>query len=162
METEMNGKVHALVTCVTPNDGQLLEAVRLGQAMWADAPHYSEMKPDIAKMIHFAYNMRASEHSFFRVAVDNDNVIGFLIGSLSEYGFHTDLFAYDRLVYVTPDRRGGIAARTLVTEFERWAKQKGAARVLLGVTTGTRNKATERFYNKLGYETVGVLTMKEV
>jgi predicted GNAT superfamily acetyltransferase len=65
-------------------------------------------------------------------------------------------------VYVTPTRRGGIAARMLIDAFERWARDKGAARVLLGITTGVRTDATETFYNKLGYNTVGVLTIKEM
>lgn len=150
------------VTCAVPDDEQLLAAVRLGADMWSDSPVYSHMEQSVAKMIEFAYHARASEQDFFMVALRRGEVIGFLIGSLAAHGFHSDMFAYDRLVYVMPDRRGGIAARILVNAFERWANDNGAARVLLGITTGTHTQATERFYNKLGYSTVGVLTMKEL
>ena len=150
------------VTHVTPDDQQLLAAVTLGDAMWAESSVYGGMERDIAKMIEFAYTMRADANSFFEVAVYKGKVIGFLIGSLAAHGFHTDTFAYDRLVYVAPDMRGGMAARILITAFEQWARDKGAARVLLGITTGTRTDATETFYNKMGYRTVGALTMKEI
>lgn len=150
------------VTCVTPDDQQLLAAVRLGDAMWAESRVYGNMARSVDKMIEFAYYARASDHSFFRVAVHDDRVIGFMIGEVAPYGFHDTSFAYDRLLYVSPDRRGGAAARMLIAAFEQWAQDKGASRILLGITTGTHTDATERFYNKLGYNTVGVLTMKEI
>lgn len=150
------------VTCVSPDDEQLLAAVRLGAAMWSESAVYGHMDQSVAKMIEFAYHSRTDGNSFFNVALHRGEAIGFLIGSLAAHGFHDDTFAYDRMVYVTPTRRGGAAARMLVTAFEQWAISKGAARVLLGITTGTRTDATEAFYNKLGYNTVGVLTMKEL
>ena len=158
----MNMQSPTSVTCVVPDDEQLLAAVRMGAGMWSESLVYKHMEQDIAKMIEFAYTMRADDSSFFMVALRGTEAVGFLIGSLAAHGFHTDMFAYDRLVYVTPDRRGSTVARTLITAFEQWAKDKGAARVLLGVTTGTHTDATARFYNKLGYDTVGVLTMKEI
>lgn len=150
------------VTCVTPDDRQLLAAVRLGDAMWAESRVYGDMERSVDKMIEFAYHARASDHSFFHVATHEGTVIGFMIGEVAPYGFHDTSFAYDRLLYVSPDRRGGVAARMLINAFERWAQDKGASRILLGITTGTRTDATEAFYNKLGYNTVGVLTMKEI
>ena len=158
----MNVQRTTPVTCVIPDDEQLLEAVRLGADMWAESPVYRHMKQDVAKLIEFAYTMRADDNSFFMVALHHGEVIGFMLGSLAAHGFHTDLFAYDRFVYVSPTRRGSTAASTLITAFEQWAKDNGAARVLLGVTTGTHTDATEKLYNKLGYVTVGVLTMKEI
>lgn len=158
----MNVQRPTKVTCVIPDDQQLLAAVRLGEVMWAESSVYGHMAREVGKMIEFAYNARASRHSFFRVAVREDQVVGFFIGEVAPYGFHDSVFAYDRLLFVTPDRRGGVAARMLIDAFERWAKDKGAERILLGITTGTRTDATEKFYNKLGYDTVGVLTMKEM
>ena len=146
-----------------PDDRQLLDTVRLGAAMWHESSVYGHMEQDVDLMIEHAYNVRADqESSFLNVAVLDGETVGFFTGGLSPYGFHRQTFAYDRLFFVTPDKRGGRAARALITAFEVWARQRGAARILLGITTGTRTDATEKFYNKMGYNTVGVLTMKEL
>lgn len=145
-----------------PDDQQLLQAVTLGDQMWSESPVYGSMDRDIAKMIEFAYHARASDRSFFNVAVREDTVIGFMIGERAPYGFHDTEFAYDRLLYVAPDKRGTVAARTLIHAFEAWCKQHNVSRILLGVTTGVHAALTERLYNKLGYTTVGTVTMKEV
>jgi GNAT superfamily N-acetyltransferase len=145
-----------------PTDQQLLAAVRLGSAMWDDSAPYASLPRAVDKMIEFAYHMRADPLSFFGVAVDGaDTCHGFVIGSLADYGFADARFAYDRLLYVAPTMRGSVAARMLIGAFETWARDNGAQRVLLGVTTGVHTERTEQFYNKLGYATVGRLTMKE-
>jgi len=151
------------MTSVTPDDPQLLAGVRLANDFIAESPTYRHLAPlDIAKVIEFAYTCRANDNEFVNVAVCDGTVIGFFMGSITSYGFDTATFAYDRMLYVTPDRRGGAAARMLIDAFERWATDKGAIRILLGITTGLHTDATEKFYNKLGYNTVGKLTMKEI
>lgn len=146
-----------------PSDRLLLAAVRLGGDMWSESAVYASLPRSVDKMIEFAYHMRADPMSFFGVAVDDsDTCHGFMIGSLAEYGFSDACFAYDRLLYVAPTMRGSVAARMLITAFETWARGRGAQRVLLGVTTGVHTERTEQLYNKLGYDTVGRLTMKEI
>lgn len=158
----MNVQRTTRLIAVEPNDKQLLDAVRLGDAMWAESPVYNNMKRDIDRMIEFAYNSRANPLAFFNVAVRDDDVIGFMIAECAQYGFHDSWFAYDRLLYVDPTRRGGIAARTLIDALERWCKEHSVTRVMLGVTTGVHAAQTEKLYNRLGYTTVGAVTMKEV
>jgi len=151
------------VTVVTPTDKQLLEAVRLGEVFIRETPTYSRLAPlDVAKMIEFAYNCRASDAEFFRVAVRGEQVIGFFIGGVTSYGFDTASFAFDRMLYVSPNKRGTHTARMLIEAFEDWAHDMGASDIVLGITTGLHTNATERFFNKLGYRTVGKVTMKEI
>lgn len=146
-----------------PDDRLLLAAVRLGVDMWDQSAPYASLPRSVDKMIEFAYHMRADPFSFFGVAVDAaDTCHGYMIGSLADYGFSDATFAYDRLLYVAPTMRGSVAARMLITAFETWAREHGAQRVLLGITTGVHTERTEQFYNKLGYATVGRLTMKEI
>ena len=158
----MNIIVPPTIEVTEPDDEQLLDAVRLGEAMWSESPVYGGMKQDIAKMIEFAYNARASDHSFFNVVTVDNSCYGFMIGERAPYGFHDSEFAYDRLLYVTPTRRGSVAARMLIQAFEDWCKLHGVGRIMLGVTTGVHAAQTEKFYNKLGYQTIGTLTMKEI
>ena len=145
-----------------PTDDQLLQAVDLGSAMWDESDVYNGMERSVDKMIEFAYYSRANPSSFFNVAVRGDTCHGFMIGERAPYGFHESEFAFDRLLFVTPNMRGGVAARTLINAFETWCKMHKVSRILLGVTTGVHAAQTERLYNKLGYTTVGAVTMKEV
>lgn len=159
----VNGKVPQGVTIREATDQDIIEVVRLGHAFWDESPTYRGMEKDVATMIGFAYNARANPGSFFRVAVDTaGEVIGFMFAERAPYGFHDSQFAYDRLLYVTPDRRGGATARMLIEALEQWCKEHDVARILLGVTTGIHSERTVQLYNKLGYVTVGTLTMKEV
>ena len=123
---------------------------------------YRDMPQSIDKIVEFAYNARADPAYFCKVACSNDTCHGFLVASAAPLGFHDATFVYDRMVYVTPNKRGSIIARMLIESLEEWANEIGASRIMLGITTGVRTKATERFYNKLGYATVGTLTMKEM
>lgn len=151
------------IRVVEPDDKALLDGVRLALDMWSEASTYRSLPVSVDKVIEFAYTMRADPHSFVGVALDRDDMChGFLVGSLADYGFTDARYAYDRMVYVAQHRRGGIAARMLIEAFERWALDRGAVHVLLGITTGVHTERTEAFYNKLGYATIGRLTMKEI
>lgn len=151
------------IVTMSPDDEQLVEAVGLGEAMWTESPVYGHMEKDVDKMVEFAYRARADPATFFHVAVeDTGRCVGFLIGGLAQYGFHDSKYAFDRLVYVTPDARGAAVASVLIAAFEDWALGHGAARIILGITTGVHTEATERLYHRLGYQTVGRLTMKEM
>lgn len=153
----------SVIAIRVPDDDQLLAAVRLGEAMWDESPVYRLVSRDTDKMIEFAYIARADDRTFFQVAVNGDqHVCGFLVGSIAPYGFHDSVFAFDRLVYVEPDMRGTGVVNALIRAFEAWAWDHGAARIVLGTTTGVNTYATEHLYNKLGYETVGKLMMKEL
>lgn len=146
--------------CVPDND-LLVKGAVLGLDMAREAKTYAGMDFDLDTFVEFGYDMRADPFSFVNVAVCGDNVIGFFVGSIAHYGFHDSRFAYDRLLFVSPTVRGSVAARMLIRAFEKWATGMGASRILLGITTGVHTERTEKFYNKLGYDTVGVLTMKE-
>jgi GNAT superfamily N-acetyltransferase len=153
-----NGKLHLSV----PSDSQLLEGVRLGMVFWEEAPMLVGLKTDVDRMIAFAYNKRADPMSFVNVASCNGDIVGFCIGSLAPFEYCEGTYAFDRMLYVDPQKRGLLAARMLVQSFEKWAKDNGALRVLLGITTGVHVERTEKLFNKLGYATVGALTMKEI
>ncbi len=144
-----------------PSDTDLLAGVRLGMAMWHEAETYSHIAPDVDKMIEFAYTMRADPNSFCEVIMHRDTCHGFMVGSLTPLGFADGTFAYDRLLYVKSSLRGSAAARILINSFYAWAQSKGALHVILGVTSGVAIQRTEQFFNKLGFATVGALTIRE-
>jgi GNAT superfamily N-acetyltransferase len=95
------------------------------------------------------------------LAVDGDDVpFGFLGGIVSHHYFADMKYATNLVVYVSPEARGSRAAIKLIREFERVAKERGADEIMLGVTAGFHAPRIEKFYNALGYQTVGALTVK--
>ena len=52
--------------------------------------------------------------------------------------------------------------KQLIENIENWAKQNGATQTWLGQSVGKDIEKTKQFYERLGYQTVGVNTMKEL
>lgn len=94
------------------------------------------------------------------VAEHNDEIVGFLCGLISDHYFAAVKYATSMALYVAPAHRGSFAAPLLVRRFEREARARGAAEVMLAVTSGVHSAATTRFYDALGYGVLGAVTVK--
>jgi GNAT superfamily N-acetyltransferase len=127
-----------------------------------------------ARYGRYAFNAEKAERMILD-SIDNDDIavlvvehdsigapFGFLAGIVTEHYFADTIYATNIALYVSPNRRGSRAAYRLVREFERVARAKGASEIMLGVTSGVGARRTERFYNALGYSTVGALTVKYI
>jgi N-acetylglutamate synthase-like GNAT family acetyltransferase len=95
------------------------------------------------------------------VAEDKE-IVGFICGAFHQQFFTQQKFASDMALYVEPKYRGGSAAFRLVKAFENWAKEKGASHIWLGQSVGQNIDATTKFYERLGYDMVGVNTVKHL
>lgn len=146
----------------SPDNEELLLGVRLSLCMWQESPIYRQMEPDIDKLIEEAYIAREDPNRFVNVVMYDNTCCGFMMGAMAPIAFIDGWYAFERMLYVSPEKRGSVAASLLVGAFEQWARDRDALYILLGTTTGVRPERTERFYNKMGYNTVGVLTMKEL
>lgn len=95
------------------------------------------------------------------VSVDADNVAqGFLAGVITEHYFLQMRYATNIALYVAPTLRGSRCAARLIREFERVARALGANEVMLGATSGSHMSRTAAFYDALGYQLVGAVTVK--
>lgn len=96
------------------------------------------------------------------VAEHGDSIVGFMCGIVTEHYFADMIYATNLALYVAPAARGSRACLIMIRQFEREARRRGAAEVMLGVTSGVHPERTARLYNALGYETVGALTVKYI
>lgn len=87
---------------------------------------------------------------------------GFFVGQISESFFSKQKIAYDILLFVLPEKRGGSAAVKLIKAYEEWAQDNEAAYAQLGVTTGIDEHRTLCFYKRMGYNQFGTLVKKEL
>jgi GNAT superfamily N-acetyltransferase len=78
-----------------------------------------------------------------------------LLGYISEYYFGRDLIASDYLWYVTPEYRGSRAAVLLLRDFQKWAEERNASEVHMGLSTGVHAEKVGALLENLGYDLVG-------
>lgn len=92
---------------------------------------------------------------FAYVGTSGSVLNGVLLGSIDEHYFGTDLIASDTLWYVSPQSRGSRVGLQLLRTFEKWAKDRNAAEIYMGVSTGVNPDKTGGVLQKLGYDLVG-------
>ena len=86
--------------------------------------------------------------AFYRKS--NEQIIGGMMGCVTESFFGNDVIASDMGLYVYPEYRGGMASVRLVRAFEDWAKSKGVNEINIGQTTGIHMARTSQLYEKMG------------
>jgi GNAT superfamily N-acetyltransferase len=114
--------------------------------------------PEKSKII----NLYKSSNTIGFLAIENNEIIGFISGILSEYFFSNTKRASDLGFFVLPKFRGSSAAIKLVKSLESWAKEQGADDLYLGQTTAVEIDKTRQFYERLGYKTVGFNAVKHL
>jgi GNAT superfamily N-acetyltransferase len=90
------------------------------------------------------------------VAVQDDEVIGYLLARLDTYSFSSGVFVSQEVLYVRPDKRGTRAAVHLIKEFVQWGEIVGAREWLFGISNGFQPDRTARLFERLtGAQRVG-------
>lgn len=108
------------------------------------------------------YDLVNRSDVFCNLADHDGQIVGFMLGYVSEQFFGDDLVACDLAVFVLPEFRGKRISLRLIAAFEAWAKARGAIQVMLGQSTGVDIERTRSLYERLGYRTVGCNVKKEL
>tara|TARA_R110000744_G_scaffold348171_2_gene453711 strand:- start:170 stop:628 length:459 start_codon:yes stop_codon:yes gene_type:complete len=117
---------------------------------------YRRFDYDENKMGRLLYNYIINpKTSFSCVGTSKDTLNGVFLGSIGEHYFGTDLIASDTLWYVSPQSRGSRVGLQLLQAFENWAKERDAAEICVGVSSGLSADKTGTMLQKLGYDVVG-------
>ena len=134
-----------------PGESDLYKTIRL--AALSDAPYAFGSTYD--REITFSqekWDERAGDgsegkESICIIALDGDRVVG-IAGGIT----HPEEDHVKQLVsmWVAADHRGTDIAARLVAQVEVWAFDRGAERIVLGVTAG--NDRAARFYVRMGFE----------
>lgn len=100
--------------------------------------------------------------AYFRMAVRDGEVYGGFYGTISRMFFTDEMMARDVGWWVKQSRRGSWAAVRLLSDFEKWAKEHGAKKVMVGQSSAINIETTTRLYQHCGYRIIGVNTVKEL
>lgn len=94
-------------------------------------------------------------HCCFVAMSDDEQLIGVFIGCIEEYFFSRSLMAHSILIFVHPKWRGSPAALKFIHAFRKWAENRGALEICIGVASGVTIGRTDRFLRRLGFSVTG-------
>lgn len=98
---------------------------------------------------------RAGSHCFL-VAEDSDKKqVGGLIGCVERHFFSNQVVASLIHYDVLPQKRMSGAALRLLKAFRKWAENRGAVELSVGVNSGDSIQKHDRFLKRLGFTPVG-------
>ncbi|MCC6536113.1 MAG: GNAT family N-acetyltransferase [Bryobacterales bacterium] len=89
------------------------------------------------------------------VAETRGEVMGMLVACKTSYLFCAESVANDLVLYVAPQRRGGLAAAGLIRGFADWAARNGVREACLSTSLDAGNDRAERLIERLGFRRVG-------
>lgn len=128
----------------------------LGERMHAESPRFSRLTFSRARLHNTLRGLLDSPAGFLWVA-EQGVVIGGMAGIIGPHWASDDLVATDLALFIDEKQRGGMSTARLVTEYKRWAHQRGARIVQVGVTTGVQTEQTARLYERLGLARCGLI-----
>ena len=130
--------------------------VRLGVLMHEES-RYSRLRLDQEKLANLLASLIDGDHGCVLVAERDREVVGGIVGVLTEHWCSNDTVATDLALFLAPEARGGMLAARLVNGFVAWAKEQGAAMISMGISTGVSVEATGRLYEACGGRQYGTL-----
>lgn len=108
-----------------------------------------------------AANLRAAienprgTHCFFVAEDAAGKPVGCLIGCAERHFFSDQIVASVIQYNILPEKRMGGAGLKLLTAFKKWAENRGAYELAVGINSGTDLKQMDSFLRKLGFELTG-------
>lgn len=121
---------------------------------------FQEAKPN--KQMVWEMCQTSEDIGIVYLAENEGKLIGFIAGMKQRYFFSPRERVTDMGFYVLPEYRGTSAALRLISALEKWAKEKAVLDIYIGQTTSVDIEKTMKFYNHLGYKTVGFNTVKHL
>lgn len=99
---------------------------------------------------------------YFRLAVRDGKVFGGFYGHVRRTFFCDELLAHDMGWWVLEHSRGSAAAILLLADFERWAREQGARKVMVGQSTERNIERTTKLFEHCGFRMIGFNTVKDL
>ena len=136
-------------------DGDAL--VEMGRRMHGEGA-YSFLPYDAEKLRRLMLTIIKEPETYCGLVTEaGGSLVGMFGGYLTDYFFCEERLACDLLLFVEREHRGSSAALRMIRAFSRWAAERGAREVCLGVSTNINAERTGEFYERMGFARVGGL-----
>lgn len=113
----------------------------------------AQVSGNLRSLIEVGQNGKGT-HCFF-VAENAEGIIGGIIGCVEMHFFSNQLVASIIHYDVLPEKRMGGAGLRLLTAFRKWAENRGAFELSVGVNSGIDIDKMDRFLKRLGFGQTG-------
>ena len=133
------------------------QMLKLGKMMHSEF-HYSRFDYDENKVeFLMKFAVREDPHNMYiaLVAEEDYEIQGGIIAKVEPMYFGKDLMAADFALFLAPEHRGNLTAMSIIKEYVKMAKEKGAKYVILGSTTGHHTDRIARLFERMGGKLVG-------
>lgn len=131
--------------------------VQLGRSMRDESPRFAGFDYDDDTLEATLRQVVDSPNGLLLLAERDESLLGFMIAAVIPSWFGRDCMATDLALFIHPEFRGGTTAARLIDRYKRWAKDKKANPVLLGIMTGVNVEQTEKLCIRLGWRRAGVV-----
>lgn len=144
-----------MIRDATPDDVPAL--VELGRQMAAESPRFSRLTYSPAKLDALFRMLIASPDGLLLVAESKGDRVGVMACMVADHWCAEGRMAMEFGLFIAPQHRGGMSAARMIRRYVQWARERGAADIGLGISTGVHAEQTASFYNALGLRPVGML-----
>lgn len=143
-------------------DSDYTSLLRLGVEMINEAvTPFPEIEPDrVRKSLDLT--LHHPDMMMCGLAEDNDLAVGFITGMAGDHAFSSARRSASDLLYVTPTRRGAVAAKQLIKLFLEWSDDQGCGYNTMGTTTGVQPERTGLLFERMGFNPVGAVYRRDV
>ena len=139
------------------------DLIKLCEMMWAESKFRDIPFSEERLQKQFDYLLKNNFKGTGFIAIENDEIIGAMVIMLSKYFFGDDLFCFELLLYVTPEKRKSIRVPIrLINASTDWAREKGCKEFRPGSSVGIKSAKVEKLYNFMKFETIGNVFTKRL
>lgn len=118
-------------------------------------------KLDLNKLLeNYSEALKASHFCLFLLESDDEEIVGMIVGGISEPLFSSDSVATELAWFVMEDYRDSIGAMKLLKEYEKWAVESGCTFITM-VDIDTL-ESLDSLYTRKGYTLTEKTYVKEV
>lgn len=137
--------------------------IELGRHMHAQSPVFRPypFHPHVLRSWFFAA-IEKPDTFFCAVATEDKEIAGAILACASPMIFSETRMSAELGFFVYEKYRGSRAAFALVNSFQEWSKKQNCVTMDTGVFAGIDNDKAIRFYERMGYEKLGMMMRKEL
>lgn len=131
-----------------------VELARIFQAQ-TRFKEYSFNPERVADNLRAAIENPRGIHCFIVAEDAEGKPIGCLVGCADKHFFSDDVVASVVQYNLLPEKRMSGAGLKMLTAFKKWAENRGASELAVGINSGTNLKQMDSFLRKLGFQMTG-------
>lgn len=142
-------------------DTETFDITDICERVLHEAPTYSRMRFDRAKVANYIYGAIMKQSGWFLrvIADENNRVIGGICCQCIESMNGPDKVAFDVTIMLDEEHRGRCLKEIiqLINDYKEWALAEGAVVIKMGVSSGINMDKASVFFETLGFKRIGAM-----